>query len=80
MKLFEAKQKAKKEADEVINKHGIDLEEIKKFVAKNKKYSAGDFIIRGKHTGTGINFIVDMHKRMKSPAGMVKHQFSKMMN
>lgn len=80
MKLFEAKQKAKKEADEVMTKHKIDLEKIKAFVAKHPKYSAGDFIIKGKHTGTGINFILDMHKRMKSPTGMVKHGFSKMIN
>ncbi len=80
MKLFEAKQKAKKEADEVINKYKIDLEKVKTFVAKHKRYSTGDFIIKGKQTGTGANFILDMHKRMKSPAGMVKHQFSKMVN
>lgn len=80
MKLFEAKQKAKKEADEVMIKHKIDLEKIKEFVAKHPQYSAGDFIVKGKHTGTGINFILDMHKRMKSPVGRVKHQFSIMTN
>ncbi len=80
MKLFEAKQKAKKEADEVIKKHKIDIEKVKKFVLKHPKYSAGDFTIKGKYTGTGVNFILDMHKRMNSPAGIVKHQISKVIN
>ncbi len=78
MKIFEAKVKAKKEADDVIEKLGIDVEEIKKFVAKNPMYSSGDYVIKGhEHAGSGINFMLDMHKRMKSPVGKVKHQFAK---
>ena len=29
------------------------------------------------HAGSGINFLVDMNKRMKSPVGKVKRQFAK---
>ncbi len=81
MKIFEAKVKAKKEADEAIEKLGIDVEAVKQFVAKNPKYAAGDYKIKGHdHAGSGINFIVDMHKRMKSPVGKVKQQFTKAMS
>jgi predicted nucleotide-binding protein (sugar kinase/HSP70/actin superfamily) len=80
MKIFEAKVKAKKEAEEAIQKYGIDIEKVKKFVAKHPKYSSGDYIIKGNYTGTGANFLVDMHKRMKKPVGIVKHQFSKVVN
>jgi hypothetical protein len=47
---------------------------------QNASSFCDDFIVKGKHTGTGINFILDMHKRMKSPVGRVKHHFSKMTN
>jgi predicted nucleotide-binding protein (sugar kinase/HSP70/actin superfamily) len=78
MKIFEAKVKAKKEADEVIEKLGIDINEVKQFVLENPKYAAGDYKIKGHdHAGSGINFIVDMHKRMKTPMGKVKHGVSK---
>jgi hypothetical protein len=47
---------------------------------QNASSFCDDFIVKGKHTGTGIYFILDMHKRMKSPVGRVKHHFSKMTN
>jgi predicted nucleotide-binding protein (sugar kinase/HSP70/actin superfamily) len=81
MKIFEAKVKAKKEADDAIKKYGIDVDEVKKFVAKHPMYTSGDWKIKGhEYAGTGINFIVEMNKRMKSPVGKVKHHFKRAMS
>jgi predicted nucleotide-binding protein (sugar kinase/HSP70/actin superfamily) len=77
MKIFEAKVKAKKEAEAVIQKLNIDIDKVKAFVDKHPKYSSGDFVVKGQNIGTGINFLVEMHKRMKSPKGIMKHQLSK---
>jgi predicted nucleotide-binding protein (sugar kinase/HSP70/actin superfamily) len=78
MKIFEAKVKAKKEADEAIAKLGIDVEAVKAFVKKNPKYAAGDYKIKGHdYAGSGINYIVDMHKKMSTPIGKIKHNVSK---
>lgn len=65
MKLFEAKQNAKKEVEDMITKYKINIDEVKKFVDQNPKYSSGDYKVKGIYTATAANFILAMHKKMK---------------
>lgn len=65
MKLFEAKQKARSEADEVVARHKIDVDAVKAYVQKNPKYRSGMFKIGRRATGTGARFLIAMHRRMK---------------
>lgn len=78
MKIYEAKSKAKAELEAAVLKYNIDLSKVKAFVNDHPQYTSGDYLIKGDYTSTGVNFIVDMHKRMKHPIGMVKHQVSKL--
>ena len=78
MKLFEAKQKAKAEAEKVTKEFGIDLEAVEKFVARNPQYRKGDFKVphRKAAASTGMNFILEMHYRMNTLRGKLRHKVS----
>ena len=45
MKLFEAKQKARKEFAEVLDAYDITVEEIREFVKKHPKYGKATHVI-----------------------------------
>ncbi len=77
MKLFEAKQKAKDEAAQVVENDNIDLKKVSTFVDMNPQYKRAMYLIRGKSTSTGASFIADMHWRMHSPLGRLAHLVSK---
>lgn len=77
MKLFEAKQKAKEESEKIIKEYSLDLEAIQAFVAGNPQYRRGTFRFRNAKTGTGISYLIEMNRRMKSPSGQIHHFISK---
>lgn len=74
MVLFEGKQKATKEAEEIIKKYSIDVAAVKTFVTQNPQYRSGMYTFKNTHTGTGISFLLEMHKRMHSLPGKIRHQ------
>lgn len=64
MVLFEAKQKAREEAEEIMRKYQIDLEAVREFVRRNPRYSSGMFLFSKKAVGTGASFLLEMQRRM----------------
>jgi predicted nucleotide-binding protein (sugar kinase/HSP70/actin superfamily) len=73
MKLFEAKQKAREEAARVIEAEGIDVDAVRRFVADHPQYRRGGYVIDNTHAGTGISFLVEMHRRMSSRRVRFRH-------
>ena len=64
MVLFEDKQKAKEGAEEMIEKHGIDVDAVQDFVKRNPRYRSAMFLFRRPAIGTGASFLLEMHRRM----------------
>lgn len=77
MKLFEAKQKARDEADKMIKKKDINADAVRAFVRRHPAYRSGALRFKQRFTGTGISFLSEMNQRMKSPLGKLKHQLSR---
>jgi len=77
MVLFEAKQKAQEEAEKVIHENNIDVEAVKEFVKNNPQYRSGMFVFNNTTTGTGASFLLEMHKRMHSVRGKIRHKLQR---
>jgi len=77
MKLFEAKQKAKENAEKVLKENNIDVDAVKRFVEKNPQYRRGSFVIPHLNPSTGVSFILEMDRRMNSKKGKIRHGLSK---
>jgi len=77
MVLFEAKQKAQEEVEDVIRKNNINVEEVKEFVRNNPQYRSGMFAFNNTTTGTGASFLLEMHKRMHSVRGKIRHKLQR---
>ena len=64
MKLFEAKQKARKEFAEVLDAYDITVEEIREFVKKHPKYGKATHVIGHDVVGTAANYAIEIARKM----------------
>ncbi len=65
MKLYEAKMKARSEVQGVLDKHGVTLEQVRRYVEKHPKYASAMFKAPERHgAGTAARFIAETARRM----------------
>lgn len=66
MKLYEAKIKAREELQEVLDKHGVTLEQVREYTQKRLEYTHALRKIKHHHgASTAVNFVADVAGRVK---------------